>query len=230
MKKMAKQLKLTIVRHGETNANVAGILQGQSLDPNFRLTDLGIHQARAAGEVLRTQCWWRILCSDLPRTRETAHHILKQNEPIEYTSLIREKSFGLCEGKSKEMRSKETGLIANFIKEHGNGIIPPQSETHDEVDKRCIRVIEHIISQYNIYEQHQTASDQHPEVLIISHGGFIKRFMHTICGHKVSVVNNASISTVMVMLDRDGNSTCTPVEINNTEHLERDFLMSLSTE
>ncbi len=38
-------LRLVIVRHGETTANAADIIQGQSLDPSFRLTELGRAQA-----------------------------------------------------------------------------------------------------------------------------------------------------------------------------------------
>ena len=40
-------LRLVIVRHGETTANAADIIQGQSLDPSFRLTELGRAQASA---------------------------------------------------------------------------------------------------------------------------------------------------------------------------------------
>ena len=35
-------LRLVIVRHGETTANAQGICQGQSPDPSYRLTPLGV--------------------------------------------------------------------------------------------------------------------------------------------------------------------------------------------
>ena len=47
-------MRLLIVRHGETTANAAGICQGQSLNPDYKLTELGMAQARAGGEALET--------------------------------------------------------------------------------------------------------------------------------------------------------------------------------
>jgi broad specificity phosphatase PhoE len=63
--------RLFIVRHGETTANSAGIIQGQSLDPSFCLTTLGKLQANAVGTTLATKRWWKMIASDLPRARET---------------------------------------------------------------------------------------------------------------------------------------------------------------
>jgi broad specificity phosphatase PhoE len=64
-------VRLTIVRHGETTANADGIIQGQSLDASYRLTELGVQQAKAAGQALAGKIWWKVFCSDLPRARET---------------------------------------------------------------------------------------------------------------------------------------------------------------
>jgi phosphohistidine phosphatase SixA len=66
-----QQIQLTIVRHGETVANASHIIQGQSPDPSFKLTELGASQAQVVGKVLQGRAWWKVLCSDLPRTRET---------------------------------------------------------------------------------------------------------------------------------------------------------------
>jgi len=70
-----QQIQLTIVRHGETVANASHIIQGQSPDPSFKLTELGASQAQVVGKVLRGRTWWKVLCSDLPRTRETVSNL-----------------------------------------------------------------------------------------------------------------------------------------------------------
>lgn len=68
----APLLRLLIVRHGETTANKAGIIQGQSLDPSYKLTELGVAQAKAAGTTLDGRAFWKVVSSDLPRCKETA--------------------------------------------------------------------------------------------------------------------------------------------------------------
>jgi broad specificity phosphatase PhoE len=97
-------LRLVIVRHGETTANAQGICQGQSPDPSYRLTPLGVTQARCAGWALRGLApdgsgggggggggshnphgwpFWRVLSSDLPRARQTLSLILEPDQPGE---------------------------------------------------------------------------------------------------------------------------------------------------
>jgi phosphohistidine phosphatase SixA len=69
----APELELWIVRHGETEANRAGIVQGQSESP---LSPLGAAQARRAAAALAGRRWWRVVSSDLGRTRQTAELLL----------------------------------------------------------------------------------------------------------------------------------------------------------
>ena len=67
-------LEITIVRHGETDANRAGIIQGQS---ESSLSPLGRSQAALAREPLRGAVWWRIISSDLGRCRQTVQLVLQ---------------------------------------------------------------------------------------------------------------------------------------------------------
>lgn len=62
---------LIVVRHGRTEANASGLLQGRRLDPG--LDDLGQRQAAAVAEVVGHAA--RVVCSPLRRTRETAEAI-----------------------------------------------------------------------------------------------------------------------------------------------------------
>ncbi|MGH3414249.1 MAG: histidine phosphatase family protein [Marmoricola sp.] len=63
-------MRLILLRHGETHANVSGALDTAS--PGEHLTDLGRAQATAAAEVLRRRPPGAIFTSPLARTRETA--------------------------------------------------------------------------------------------------------------------------------------------------------------
>ena len=66
--------KLCLVRHGETDWNSLGILQGRKDIP---LNDTGILQAEECRELLKSTNWDVFITSPLKRTMETAEIINK---------------------------------------------------------------------------------------------------------------------------------------------------------
>lgn len=67
-------MRLLLMRHGQTHANVAGALD--TAEPGLDLTPLGETQARAAAEVLRDQHLDAVFVSRLARTRQTARFVV----------------------------------------------------------------------------------------------------------------------------------------------------------
>ena len=127
-------LELHIVRHGETTANRAGIIQGQSLDPAFKLTELGESQAHAAGESWRGQQWWRVVASDLPRARQTAEIILSHRESapepsLQLEPLLRECAVGARTG--KRIGVKESAARQEILQQDPSAVIPPHETAED---------------------------------------------------------------------------------------------------
>ena len=91
-------MKLIIVRHGETLANIEKIIQGQL--PG-ELSSNGRHQARLLGERLKTEKLSHIWSSTLKRARETAEEIARfHGLPVQPVEELKERSFGCLEGKS----------------------------------------------------------------------------------------------------------------------------------
>lgn len=83
-------------RHGRTEYNAAGRLQGQSDIP---LDDTGPVQAREAGERLVELHPSRIITSDLQRARDTAEVLGRlAGVEVEDDKRLRERSFGRWEG------------------------------------------------------------------------------------------------------------------------------------
>jgi broad specificity phosphatase PhoE len=156
-------------------------------------------------------------------------------EKIEYTPLLREAFRGLCEGKHRSMRSMEDKLIEAFIAQHGKDVPVPKSETFEQVRERCKTLMNYLQSSC-LNEANEDADGEGGEVkhvLLVSHGGYIKRFLKSVCGLiDVEEINNSSITTVNVSIDSEGNWSCVPVSINNTRHLRsgEDNLMSDSTQ
>lgn len=89
-------MKLIYVRHGETDWNTKGKLQGWTDIP---LNEKGMEQARKTTEILREYPFDRIVCSPLLRAKQTAEIINEsRGVPLEADERIKERGFGTLEG------------------------------------------------------------------------------------------------------------------------------------
>ncbi|XP_056454309.1 probable fructose-2,6-bisphosphatase TIGAR A [Gadus chalcogrammus] len=98
-------MAFTLVRHGETQFNKDGLLQGQAIDSC--LSETGVQQAEAAGRYLRDVTFTNVFVSSMLRARQTAEVILKHNSSgagleMVCDALLKEKSFGVAEGRPVE--------------------------------------------------------------------------------------------------------------------------------
>jgi broad specificity phosphatase PhoE len=79
--------KVYLVRHGETNANIHGIVQGATEE----LSPTGIVQARILADRLKNINFTNLVVSDYVRTRQTVDFLLPFTNCVpEYTALVRE--------------------------------------------------------------------------------------------------------------------------------------------
>ncbi|MGV9797121.1 histidine phosphatase family protein [Mycobacterium sp. NPDC003449] len=87
------------IRHGESEWNRAGLMQGQTPWP--ALTDVGVRQAWRVAERLATgRRPGRILSSDLWRAAQTAGIVGERlGLAVEHTALLRERCWGIHEGR-----------------------------------------------------------------------------------------------------------------------------------
>lgn len=85
-------MRLWLIRHGETEANVAGLYSGHSPTP---LTARGVAQAQLLRELLQDVPFDYVLCSELERAQQTADYVLQtRNLPRHTTPLLNEMFFG----------------------------------------------------------------------------------------------------------------------------------------
>ena len=88
-------LKLYFVRHGETMSNVWGYIQGWSDTP---LTDKGIVQGKAVGEMLKDTNFLALYTSTSERAYDTASLInVNHHLPIQMYKGLKEMNFGSME-------------------------------------------------------------------------------------------------------------------------------------
>lgn len=156
-------MRLYIIRHGETDWNTKGRLQGQT---DTRLNDKGIRLAQITAEGMKDIPFDFCITSPLKRARQTAEIVLKDRQiPILEDDRIREIRFGLWEGlgcRSGNFQipvSKEA--FDKFYTDPFHFEPPKDGETVAEVCKRTREFLEEI-----------TAAPEYQDktILIASHG------------------------------------------------------------
>jgi len=153
---------LLLVRHGETDWNAAGRLQGQTDRP---LSDFGRRQARQLAEELDGEQFDAIYASDLARARETAEIVGERlGLPIELDPDLREKDWGNWEGLTAVERDR-----VEFVGE--------STRAHQERILRALR---------RISECHPG----NERILVVTHGGSMRRVQAAATGIALPVVEN----------------------------------------
>jgi 2,3-bisphosphoglycerate-dependent phosphoglycerate mutase/probable phosphoglycerate mutase len=154
--------RLVLVRHGETDYNAAGRMQGH-LDSE--LTERGREQIRRAAPVLAGYDPARLISSDLTRAALTAERVGEACElPVKLDPRLRETHLGEWQGLTlAEVEDGWPGLIAQWRADPGWA--PPGGESRVDVAARVTPLVEELV---------QEMSDDPPEtVLLFTHGGLI---------------------------------------------------------
>lgn len=154
-------MKIYITRHGETEWNKAGKMQGWK---NSNLTEKGIENAKKLGESLKQINFDCIYCSPLGRAVETAKCIRGDKETqIVLKESLKEMGFGLWEGmehiKVEELYPNQKFNFWN----KPNLYEPVEGESFEQLLCRARQALGEIIS-----------NTEHENILIVSHAIFIK--------------------------------------------------------
>jgi len=88
--------KIYLIRHGQTDYNLQGIVQGSGVDSS--LNELGRRQANAFYQVYRHVSFDRIYTSRLKRSQESVADFVSAGRRIEPMGELNEISWGLREG------------------------------------------------------------------------------------------------------------------------------------
>jgi probable phosphoglycerate mutase len=194
--------RLTIIRHGETEWNLALRLQGMK---NSELTRKGLEQARVAARALKDKKFDRLITSDLKRAVITAeilneyHHL-----PVLQDETLRERNFGIMEGLTREEIQERYPETFNGYMLRKDTYQIPEGESLVSFYKRVTTGIRHIAQQ-----------NKGCSVLIVTHGGVLDCIMRMIFDYPLSAprrfsiynasINNFSIDENEWQLDTWGN-------------------------
>jgi broad specificity phosphatase PhoE len=152
---------LLLVRHGETDWNAEGRLQGHTDTP---LNELGRRQARALAEELAGDGIEAVYSSDLARARETAEIVgARLGLPVALEPDLRERDWGTWEGLTGAERER-VELVAEATEEHR---------------ERTLHALRAIASRH-----------AGGRVLVVTHGGSLRRVQAAVTGIALPVVEN----------------------------------------
>lgn len=107
-KKRMIQKTLYIVRHGQTDLNKQGIVQGRGM--NTDLNDEGRRQASQFFEAYKTVPFDKIYISELKRTQQSVQQFIDLGVPYEKFSGLDELAWGIHEGQPSTPENKAAFL------------------------------------------------------------------------------------------------------------------------
>jgi broad specificity phosphatase PhoE len=106
----AEAMTLTFVRHGESEANAAGVIDTSVPGPH--LTELGRQQAEAVADALAPNDYDGVYASSMIRTQETAEPLAtKLGQDIVVLPGLREIDAGVFEGQSEDAGLGRIGYV-----------------------------------------------------------------------------------------------------------------------
>lgn len=138
--------KIYIVRHGQTDFNLRGIVQGSGVDSS--LNDFGRAQTKAFYEAYRSVPFDKVYTSVLKRTIESVQHFIDAGLPHEPLEGLNEISWGRKEG--QPITPEEDAYYHHMLAEWRKGethLRIDGGESPDDVIKRMQPAVEKILSR-----------------------------------------------------------------------------------
>lgn len=196
---------LTLVRHGETSANLEGVWHGSTDTP---LTERGLRQAELVAKHLTTRAPSAavLYASDLRRAHDTARAIERATGlPLRLDPTLREYHLGRWEGKSYQELHQEHRLWHHMKSDPD--FAPHGGESPRQVTDRFTNALRRIAAE-------------HPgeRVIVVSHGGALAMALGALLdgsyGQWRRVMENCAVSELVIEPKPE------LLSFNHTAHLE----------
>lgn len=198
-----------MIRHGETEYNRLGIVQGSGVDSS--LNEMGIAQANAFFQTYQYVPFDKIYTSTLKRTIQTAQPFIDLGIPHEQLSGFNEISWGEKEGKVPNYQ--QDGDYKDLIRAWKSGddhAAAPGGESPAQVAKRQLEALDIVLKN--------TEEDL---ILVVMHGRAMRILLTQLTGQPLSAVDTFEHSNVcLYKLVYDADTKLFEVlATNDTSHL-----------
>lgn len=156
-------MKIYIVRHGQTDWNVNGLMQGNT---NIPLNETGIKQACDMKEKLKDVKFDLCISSPLERAKKTAEIIVDNKCNIIFDDLLLERGMGEFEGK-----------LYTLYKNYDYYNLKENSSSHG------VESIGTLLNRTRIFLDKIKKEHEGKTILIVSHAATIRSLHYNIVGY-----------------------------------------------
>ena len=202
------QKTLYIVRHGQTDLNKQGIVQGRGM--NTDLNNEGRKQAGLFFNAYKNVPFDKIYISELKRTQQSIQQFIDLGIPYEKLEGLDELAWGIHEGQPST--SETTAQFLKLVRDWVDGKLDSKfegGESPNDVEARQKVALDIIMS--------------HPEektVLICMHGRAMRLLLCLLTGKPLSEMESfPHQNLVLYKVTYDGNKF-EIVDFNDSEHLK----------
>ena len=220
--------RLLIARHGETEWNVEGRIQGHT---DISLSEKGRAQAASLGRRLARTEVHAAYSSDLARTTQTAEAVLVGREvALSPVAALREFSYGRWEGMThRELERSDLAGYADMLTRRA-GFAPPGGESLDHVKARVCEFAsglrDALFSEDGRSFNGHSFGHQHGEtdrgctVLVAGHGGSLRALLVCLLGLPTSSVWSFWLDTASLTIVDLYRDNAVLKLFNDTSHLK----------
>ncbi|MEO6523581.1 MAG: histidine phosphatase family protein [Mucilaginibacter sp.] len=199
---------LYIIRHGQTDLNKQGIIQGSGIDAD--LNDRGRAQGAAFYETYKNIPFDKVYISNLKRTYQTVQKFIEAGIPYEKLGGLNELAWGIYEGQTSTSENKAAFL--KIMRDWMEGRLDEKlqgGESPNELQAKQKQALEVIMS----HQEEET-------VLICMHGRAMRLFLCLLTGVDLTHMDEFPHQNVILYKVTFDGSKFEIAEFNNSNHLK----------
>ena len=195
-----------LVRHGQTDWNARGLLQGHTDIP---LNEVGRDQAKRLGDRLTSVHLEAAYSSDLLRCSQTADLVLGDRKvTVSYSQSLREQAYGRWEGMSfSAIQESDPEMYAAMVEDYAS-FTPPGGEDFRAVEARSQGLAAEMMGR-------------HPagDLLIVGHGAALRTLVTHITGLPLEAGWRFKVDSCSLTVLDVGVTPAVVLVLNDTAHL-----------
>lgn len=199
--------KIYLIRHGETDYNLKGIVQGSGVDASLNAT--GRSQAASFYQLYKDVPFKKIYTSALKRSIESVQSFIDQGIPWEKYSGLNEISWGEKDGKI--VSSEDDKYYKSILAEWSRGNVDVRiegGESPADVQIRIQKVIDIIVSR-----------PEEDVILICMHGRAMRILLSWILHRDLSCMDDFHHQNLCLYLLNYSSEGFSVEKLNDAEHL-----------
>ncbi len=191
---------LALVRHGQSTWNVKNWWTGLT---DVDLTDIGIMEARSAGEHLKDISFDLAFTSVLIRAKHTweciQDELIKKDIPTTENAALNERDYGDLVGKDKWEMKEKYGDEQFFKWRRGWDTPPPNGESLKDVYARLIPYFESTILPF---------IKENKNIIIVAHGNSLRalvKYIESVSNEEIPMLEIATGEIYLYQMDENGH-------------------------